>query len=556
LGTAWGLTFTPGPWVNSVRLNKGTGSVVNGYESMVGQIDIALKSPETSDALYVNLYGNTNSRHEGNLILSRKLNDTWSTTLLTHGSRLTAANDFNSDGFYDTPTSQQVSVGNRWQFQTSDWEGQFGVYATSDDRRGGSISFDKEKPQNAQNIYGFEQYTRRIMAWSKTGKVLDEAGDKSFGLQTQWVVHDQQGSFGLKNYTGLQRSAQINAIYQTPISGKAHQLRTGASYLFDETNQTFNDSLMPRTEHVPGVFGEYVFSPNLRWSIVAGMRLDQHNLYGTWFTPRLHARYNANEKWTFRLSSGRGRRVPNLLLEQQTLLTSGRELRFQEGLREEDAWNSGIGVSRQFVWQGRAGQITADFYRTDFINRSVTDFDFSDTLILVRNLVGESRSNAFQIQVQQEVLKNFDVRVAYKYLDVQTTTAGELRPDLLQAVHRGFVNMSYEWRRFEFDGTLHIYGKQRLPLRTSELGNEFPDWAPAFVNINAQINYKVGQWIFFIGSENLSGTRQQIALRGTDQPLSTAFDTSYGWGPLMGPLFYAGLHFSLPQWGDRKGKSN
>ena len=39
---AFGLTFTPGTWVESIQITKGAGSVVNGYESISGQINTEL----------------------------------------------------------------------------------------------------------------------------------------------------------------------------------------------------------------------------------------------------------------------------------------------------------------------------------------------------------------------------------------------------------------------------------------------------------------------------------------------------------------------------------
>jgi len=38
LSGSFGLTFIPGPWVSGIQVTKGTGSVVNGYESISGQI--------------------------------------------------------------------------------------------------------------------------------------------------------------------------------------------------------------------------------------------------------------------------------------------------------------------------------------------------------------------------------------------------------------------------------------------------------------------------------------------------------------------------------------
>lgn len=42
---AYGLTFTPGTWVESIQISKGAGSVTNGFESISGQINTELKNP-------------------------------------------------------------------------------------------------------------------------------------------------------------------------------------------------------------------------------------------------------------------------------------------------------------------------------------------------------------------------------------------------------------------------------------------------------------------------------------------------------------------------------
>ena len=61
----------PGSWINSVQVSKGTGSVVNGYESMTGQINLDWKKPGNAEKLHLNLFGNQAGRMELNLNLSR-----------------------------------------------------------------------------------------------------------------------------------------------------------------------------------------------------------------------------------------------------------------------------------------------------------------------------------------------------------------------------------------------------------------------------------------------------------------------------------------------------
>ena len=61
---AYGLSFTPGTWVESIQITKGAGSVVNGYESISGQINTELIKPIKDIPFFVNAYGASDSRFE------------------------------------------------------------------------------------------------------------------------------------------------------------------------------------------------------------------------------------------------------------------------------------------------------------------------------------------------------------------------------------------------------------------------------------------------------------------------------------------------------------
>ena len=67
LATSLGLNSIPGPWVESIQLNKGVGSVANGFESIAGQINIELKKPEKAEKLYANIYVNDMGKTDWNL---------------------------------------------------------------------------------------------------------------------------------------------------------------------------------------------------------------------------------------------------------------------------------------------------------------------------------------------------------------------------------------------------------------------------------------------------------------------------------------------------------
>ena len=111
---AYGLSFIPGTWVESIQITKGAGSVTNGYESIAGQINAELQKPTTDDKLFVNAYGAGNGRFELNTHLNTKITDRWSTGLYIHGNLRETEFDKNDDSFLDAPLMQQINVMNRW----------------------------------------------------------------------------------------------------------------------------------------------------------------------------------------------------------------------------------------------------------------------------------------------------------------------------------------------------------------------------------------------------------------------------------------------------------
>ena len=67
----------------------------------------------------------------------------------------------------------------------------------------------------------------------------------------------------------------------------------------------------------------------------------------------------------------------------------------------------------------REGNINVDYYRTDFIHQTVIDLEDARELQFY-NLTGKSFANAVQVEANYEVIKRFDVKLAYKYEQAKT----------------------------------------------------------------------------------------------------------------------------------------
>lgn len=556
LSAITGFTYVPGSWIESIQLNKGTGSVVNGFESIAGQINYELRKPEESERLYVNLYANEGGRIEGNVHLAHRFDEKLSTGILMHGWYNNTRLDRNGDGFLDNLNGNNGIILNRWKYKGDNGvRAQIGVKYTSIDRVGGEMAFDREANAGGNTVWGLDMSTRRLDAWAKLGGIYQNKPWKSTGSQYAVTVMDMNNWFGQRKYNATQRSGYFNFIHQSIFGTTDHEFKTGASLLYDEYRENFNDSIWNRQEIVPGAYFEYTYKYLDKFAAVAGLRADYHNIYGMFFTPRLHLRYEVSESLVIRASGGRGQRTASVFAENIGAMASNRQFVVRQvnsdnpyGLNPEVAWNYGFNIAKCFEAGFREGTITLDVYRTDFINQIVVDYDADPQQLRIYNLDGRSFSNSIQAQFDMEIFKRFDARVAYRWYDVRTDYDKGFRRKPLMSVHRAFLNLAYEApRKWMFDATINWTGPQRIPdTDTNPVQYQLATESPSFFRVNSQIS-KTWREMFevYLGVENLLNYRQPNPILSADQPFGQNFDASLVWGPVFGRMTYAGLRLKI-----------
>ena len=568
---AFGLTFTPGTWVESIQITKGAGSVVNGYESISGQINAELVKPLTDNALFVNGYYNINGRMELNTHVNHKFNDNWSTGLYIHGNARTQEEDNNDDAFLDAPLANQINVMNRWQYQNvqTGWVSFLNIRFLNDEKQVGQVDFNPDTPNairgfgnrnssTGDDLWGSEIATRRFDSSVKLGYVFPELPYQSFGFQASYSNHDQESYFGVNRYDIKHESVYSNLIFNSILGNTQSKFKTGLTFAYDGYEELVNATDFSRDDASIGAFFEYSFDNLEKVSLTAGLRVDTHNRLGTFLTPRLHVRYSPWEKGSLRGSFGRGKRAANIFAENQQLFASARQIQILDadgsiyGLDPEDAWNYGVSFLQGFTFLDRPGNVTVDFYKTDFKNQIVVDWE-NPRAISFYNLDGKSVANSFQLEVNHEILNNLELRTAYKYYDVNTDYRSGNFQKPLQAQHRFFVNLGYETNakengsQWRFDYTMHTVGKQRFP-NTDVNPSEYRlgEFTKGYNLMNTQVT-KVFSNAFeiYVGGENLSNITQKNPVLGADNPFGANFDTSMVFAPIMGRMFYSGIRYKL-----------
>ncbi|WP_203257715.1 TonB-dependent receptor [Hyunsoonleella ulvae] len=558
---AYGLSFIPGTWVESIQITKGTGSVVNGFESIAGQINTELVKPSIDDKLFVNLYGATSERLELNTHINAKVSDRWHTGLYIHGNTHQKKHDVNDDGFLDMPLFNQINFMNRWQY--TDTQKGFVSFINlkylDDEKQSGQLDFNPETDKLTTNAWGSEIKTKRYEVSAKFGYVNPEVPWQSLGVQTAFSSHKQDSYFGLNIYNIQHNSLYANAMYNSIISDSRNKIKTGLSYTYDHYDELVNTIDYERTENSVGAFFEYSYDNLELLNLTAGVRIDHHNLLGTFITPRLHLRYSPWSKSAFRASFGRGKRSANIFTENQQLFSTSRQINILNsrgniyGLDPEIAWNYGLSYLQGFNLFGRKADITLDFYKTDFTNQVVVDWE-NPQEVNFYNLEGKSFANSFQVELNYNAFEGLDFRTAYKFYDVQTDySTGRLERSLTPK-HRVFANLGYVTNREEgassrwkFDVTYNWLSDQRYTSTSSNpLQYQLPDRTPTLATLNAQIT-KVfsSRFEVYLGGENITNVRQSNPILAADDPFSENFDSTFVYGPIFGSMYYAGLRYRI-----------
>ena len=554
---AYGLSFIPGTWVESIQISKGAGSVTNGFESIAGQINTQLKKPLTDIPFFLNLFASINGRYELNTHFNRKINERWSAGLYIHGNKRTQKFDNNKDNFLDLPVSEQINLMNRWQYIDTEkgWIGFLSWRFMNDEKLMGNLDYNPQKDSGYRQRWGSEIRTKRWDTSLKVGYVFPDLPYQSFSLQTAYSNHDQNSYFGLRSYDIQHQSFYTHLLFNSIIGNTQNKFKIGLNYSYDGYDEWVEITSFERTDSNIGSYFEFTHDNDDDFSWIAGLRIDFHNNFGTFITPRIHIRYVPTELFVIRLSAGSGRKAANIFAENQSMFATNRTIKIQSsqgkiyGLNPEKAWNYGLALSKSF-YIGSPHKITlsGDYYSTNFTDQVVVDWEKAREISFY-NLEGKSFAKSLQLELDYNFKNFLNLRAAYKNYDVRMEyNSGILQKPLL-AKNRFFANLglasekSYKGKQWRWDITLHHLGVQRLVENQRDGVNGFSD---GFSLWNSQLTHSFSnKFEIYLGGENIGDYRQVNPIIGSDDPFGVDFDTAQVYAPVFGAMIYTGLRLKI-----------
>jgi iron complex outermembrane receptor protein len=524
-GTGLGLLQIPPMDLGQVEVIKGNASALYGSAAMAGVVNLITRRPE-AEPIHEFLFNRSSlGETDASMFLASRLTQHWGASLLG-GGYWQEHQDVNGDGWADLAGYSRGVFRPRFF-----WDNKNGGTAlltggiTYEDRSGGTVPGAVLPATGEPYIEALN--TRRYDFGGNAQWVLD----KRFVVAARFSVSDQdhRHQYG----EDIERDRYELFFGEVSIRGTAGK-NTWVAGFADE-----RDAFRPRdvphfayTYVVPGLFAQDDFSVAPWLSLSASARVDFHNVYGTFFSPRLSALIRKGG-WTSRISAGQGFYASTTLTEE-TEAAGLAKLRVPAPLRAERGRSASADLTRSMG----PVSVTATFFASNidhpvYVDRGAT--------YNITNLQGPTRNRGAELLATLRK-SPFTATASYTYVRTsELEPAGRAEVPLTPRHSLGIVGM------WEKEGVARVglecyyTGTQRLEY------NPYRDLSRPYVLVGAMAEHKVAAHVkLFINLENLTNVRQTrwdpllLPARAPDGRW-----TVDAWAPLEGRILNGGARFSF-----------
>lgn len=236
-----------------------------------------------------------------------------------------------------------------------------------------------------------------------------------------------------------------------------------------------------------------------RFMLNAGIRLENHKLYGTEWVPQAGVAFKAAEQTNLKFSVSKGFRTPNM-----------RELYMfppvnNEDLKPENSISYDLTVAQRLFNNHLAAELTLFYTTGDNIIESVETFPGSG--VNQNRNIGEFTNKGVEVSLNYYILDNLALNSNYSYLHMNTQIVGAPR-------HKFYAGATYRPGKFTLSAGVQTIDKLILVTK----GGVQTD---SYTLVDARAAYKATKWadVFLMG-ENLTARRYET-MRGYPMPKAT-----------------------------------
>jgi iron complex outermembrane receptor protein len=481
-----GLLQIPPTDLAQVEVIKGVASALYGAGAMGGVINLISRRP--TDALAADMLVNRSSRGATDAVtfLSGPLGHHWGATLLG-GGHWQERNDIDGDGWADMAEYRRGELRPRFFWDNHAGDSFFVTAgATWEQRVGGTM------PNSVLTTTGLP-YVESL----DTGR-WDVGGGGQARLSNGWLIaarasatwqtHDHRfGDVRERDHHNMGfGEVSVRRTYQhnTVVAGAAVE------------RDVFDSLDVPQFSYnfvTPGVFAQDDIDLASWLSVSASGRLDHHNVYGTFFSPRVSALMRAG-RWSTRASVGTGF-FPATPLTEETEAAGLSRLIVRGPLRAETGQGASLDVTRtDGPLSYTATVFTSRVKNPVWVNR-VTEYSLQNltqpTTNVGTELLATWRRAPFSITANYLYVRSRQFE-AEGYADVPLTPR-----------HAGGLVAVWERENVSRIGAEWYYtGRQRLEA------NPFRDESESYRLVGVLAERVIGHIRIFVNGENLMNVRQ------------------------------------------------
>ncbi len=558
LAAPWGLNWVPSQWLESIQVAKGVTSVINGVESMTGQINLEHRKPTDEIPLFVQASVMNDTKADLNIASALQLDEMekWSTVILAHADGNFMDMDHNGDTFLDDPRGGNIALSNRWlYYDPSGLQVRWGVRGIYDRKNGGQMSSITELPWKAKIV------NKNLNGYVKVGIPLNEDNSRNFAVVTDYSWLKLDARYGADPFQATQNSAFVNLLYQDQSRENLH-FTAGLSDTFDKyfmdlhwtVPGTMSQSTANAWSNDLGAFGELTYHYGETFSAIASLRGDWYYNRGFELSPRLTLKWVPVEQLVLRANGGKGIRTSIPLIDNIGVLSTTKTLNgsFMD-FPLEKSWTYGGNATWYLPFDdSQKTYLSLDYFGTRFVEQMLVDYTATDISFYSLSSVakGYSYTNNLQLDFATEPFRGFTVTLTGRLTDAHQRLKNQAEDDYKPMTDRykAVLNLQYatNLNKWIFDFTASLSGPCRVWDFMRGLDPMYADgWTKPYPLLYAQVTKRFKGFDIYLGGENLTNYTQPNPIIGCDTPWLTGFDASCVWGPLMGIRVYAGIRVTI-----------
>ena len=522
-GDSLSLLQVPPLDLGQVEIVKGAASALYGASALGGVINLVSQQSKTR---HRELLLNASTQEAGDLVfwMVEPPKDNWAFTLLggLHGQR---RQDLDKDGWIDLPTFERGVLRPRLFWENA---GGRSIFATAgvmaENRRGGTMP-----AASAPDGQPFPQAldSRRIDAGTQVR--LPAGGSKLFTVRASFSYRGEERTFG----DSFERGRRLSWLTEGFVQGSAgrHLWLLGAAIQQDNYhNRDLSDFNFDFV--TPGLIAQDEIMLSQKLTLGISARIDSHNQYGTFASPRLSLLWKAAPGCTARFSAGTGFFAPTPFVEETEETGFSRLLPLQ-GLVAERARSASFDTS----WSRGPIELVATVFGSVVHEPVEWQFVGTDRVALV-NAIGPVRTwgTEFLARYRRE---GFLLLLTHNY-----TSSTEQDPDVtgrrkVPLTPRNLASLNAFWEGESWGRIgLEAYYVGRQPLEYNPYRLE----GRGYLLVGALAEHRFGSFRVFLNLENLTNVRQtrwNPLVRPAQLPDGRW--TVDAWAPLDGRVINGGI---------------